>query len=151
MSYGLADILLAIVIFQLFFTSLFLFTNRGGRRSSNELLGVFFLVIGLNLLDNFLLREGVYSGRAAFAFWSVWLLLLFGPLLYLYTQSVLYRDFHLNWRKVWHFVPFAVLFLITEIYWLALGSGERMKMLGEILLRQGPDDRYWDSALIFLQ
>jgi AraC-like DNA-binding protein len=76
---------------------------------------------------------------------------LFGPLLYLYTQSVLYRDFMLTWRKGWHFVPFVVLFLITETYWLALGSEERMKLLGEVLLRQAPKYYYWDSVLIFLQ
>jgi AraC-like DNA-binding protein len=151
MSFGLPDILLVIVIFQLLFTSLFLFTHRGGRRSSNGLLGAFFVVIGLNLLDNLLLREGFYYEREAFAFWSVWLLLLFGPLLYLYTQSVLYRDFRLTWRKGWHFVPFAVLFLITEIYWVAIGSEKRMQLLGEILLRQAPKYYYWDSVLIFLQ
>jgi AraC-like DNA-binding protein len=151
MSFSPADILLVIVIFQLLFTSLFLFTHRGGRRSSNGLLGAFFLVIGLNLIDNLLLREGFYDGRAAFAFWSLWLLLLFGPLLYLYTQSVLYRDFQLTWWKGWHFVPFAVLFLITEIYWLSLGSEERMQLLGKILLRQTQDYQYWDSVLIFLQ
>jgi|HubBroStandDraft_1064217.scaffolds.fasta_scaffold13301_3 AraC-like DNA-binding protein len=151
MSFSLPDILFVIVIFQLLFTSAFLFMHRGGRAVSNGLLGAFFLVIGLNLLDNFLLREGFYDGRPAFAFWSLWLLLLFGPLLYLYTQSVLYRDFRLTWRKGWHFVPFVVLFLITEVYWLALGSEERMRLLGEVLLRQAPKYYYWDSVLIFLQ
>ena len=43
------------------------------------------------------------------------MLLLFGPLLYLYTQSVLYCDFRLTWRKGWHFVPFAVLFVMQQL------------------------------------
>jgi hypothetical protein len=70
MSFSLADILFVIVIFQLLFTSLFLFTHRkcGGRRSSsNGLLGTFFLVIGLDLADNLLLIKGVYLAHPEFA------------------------------------------------------------------------------------
>jgi AraC-like DNA-binding protein len=46
---------------------------------------------------------------------------------------------------------FAVLFLITEIYWLALGSEGREQLLGKVLLREAPNYYYWDSVLIFLQ
>jgi AraC-like DNA-binding protein len=151
MSFGLADILFVIVIFQLLFTSVFLLTHRGGRRSSNALLGVFFLVIGLNLTDNLLLIKGVYAGHPGFGLWSVWLLLLFGPLLYLYTQSILYRDFRLTLRKGWHFLPFAVLFLITEIYWLGEGPAKKRLLMEQVITRRVPAYQYWDSALIFLQ
>jgi len=151
MSFSLSDILFLIVIFQLLFTSVFLFTHGGGRKSSNGLLGAFFLVIGLDLADNLLLIKGVYLAHPEFAFWSVWLLLLFGPLLYLYTQSVLYRDFRLTWRKGWHFVPFAVLFITTEVYWLVQGLGEQRVILERIMTRRGPAYLYWDSAAIFAQ
>jgi hypothetical protein len=151
MSFSLADILFVIVIFQLLFTSVFLFTQRGGRRSSNGLLGAFFLVIGLDLMDNLLLIKGVYTAHPGFAIWSVWLLLLFGPLLYLYTQSILYRDFRLSLRKCLHFLPFVVLFFITEIYWLAKGPDEQRLLLERIVTRQVPSYQYWDSAFIFLQ
>jgi AraC-like DNA-binding protein len=158
MSYSLPDILFVIVIFQLLFTSLFLFTHRGGRgggagsgRSSNGLLGTFFLVIGLNLMDNLLLIKGVYKGNSGFSLWSVWLLLLLGPLLYLYTQSILYRNFRLSLSKGWHFLPFIVLFVLTEIYWLVEGPTERGLMLERITTRKVPGYQYWDSALIFVQ
>ena len=151
MSFSLADILFVIVIFQLLFTSVFLFTHRGGRRVSNRLLAFFFLTIGLNLTDNLLLINGAYTDHPEFGLWSVWLLLLFGPLLYLYTQSVLYRDFRLTLRKGWHFLPFVVLFLTTEIYWLAQGPTEKRLLMERIMARQGPNYQYWDSALIFLQ
>jgi AraC-like DNA-binding protein len=97
------------------------------------------------------LNLGVYNGRAMFAFWSVWILLLFGPLLYLYTQSVLYRDFRWGWRKGWHFLLFSVLFLVTECIWLGIGEEERREFMGRMLLRRGPDYQYWGSVLIFLQ
>jgi AraC-like DNA-binding protein len=151
MSFSLPEILFMIVIFQLLFTSVFLFMHRGGRAVSNGLLGAFFLVIGLNLLDNLLLIKGAYTGYAGFGLWSIWLLLLVGPLLYLYTQSVLYRDFRLTVRMGWHFLPFVVLFLLTEIYWEALGPTERRAMLGQITARRAPAYQQWDSALIFAQ
>jgi len=151
MSFSLSDILFLIVIFQLLFTSMFLFTYRGGRRSSNGLLGAFFLVIGLNLMDNLLLIRGAYTGNPGFGLWSVWLLLLFGPLLYLYTQSVLYRDFRLSLSKGWHFLPFVLLFVITEIYWQMEGPAERRLMLEQVMTRKVPGYQYWDSALIFVQ
>ncbi|HLX67954.1 MAG TPA: hypothetical protein VKR41_13185, partial [Puia sp.] len=151
MSYSLPDILFVIVIFQLLFTSAFLVMHRGGRLVSNGLLGAFFLVIGLNLLDNLLLIKGVYAGHAGFGLWSVWLLLLFGPLLYLYTQSVLYRDFRLTARKGWHFLPFVALFLVTEIYWQVLGPAERRTLLEQITARRVPAYQQWDQALIFIQ
>lgn len=151
MSFSLSDILLVIVIFQLLFTSVFLIIHRGGGVVSNRLLGAFFLVAGLNLLDNLLLIKGIYTGHEAVALWSVWLLLLFGPLLYLYTQSVLYRGFRLTIRKGWHFLPFIVLFLITEIYWQALGPAWRRSMLGQIAARRAPAYEQWDSVLIFVQ
>jgi AraC-like DNA-binding protein len=151
MTFSLSDILFVIVIFQLLFTSLFLFTHRSGRKVSNRLLGAFFLVIGLNLMDNLLLIKGAYTGNAAFGLWSVWLLLLFGPLLYLYTQSILYRDFRLSLSKGWHFLPFVLLFVITEIYWQTRGPGERRLMLEQVMTRKVPGYQYWDSALIFGQ
>jgi len=151
MSFSLADILFVIVIFQLLFTSLFLFTHRGGRRSSNVLLGAFFLVIGLNLMDNLLLIKGAYTGNTGFGLWSVWLLLLFGPLLYLFTQSILYRDFRLSFSKGWHFLPFVLLFVITEIYWQMKGPAQRRVILEHIMMRKVPGYQYWDSALIFVQ
>jgi AraC-like DNA-binding protein len=169
MNYSLSDILFLIVIFQLLFTSMFLFTyrsgrgsgngrsgrgssnGRSGRRSSNGLLGAFFLVIGLNLMDNLLLIKGVYMGNPGFGLWSVWLLLLLGPLLYLYTQSILYRDFRLSLSKGWHFLPFVLLFVFTEVYWQAVGPAERRQMLGQVMTRQVPGYQYWDSLLIFVQ
>lgn len=151
MAYSLADILFMIVIFQLLFTSAFLFAHRSRRQLSNRLLAFLFLAIALNLTDSLLLIAGVYSTHPEFGLWSVWTLLLFGPLLFLYTQSIVYRNFRLNLSKGLHFLPFIVLFLVTEIYWLAIGPAERMRMLIKITERSTPAYQQWDSALIFVQ
>jgi AraC-like DNA-binding protein len=44
-----------------------------------------------------------------------------------------------------------VLFLVTEVYWLALGPAERQSMLGQITARRAPAYEQWESALIFAQ
>lgn len=151
MRFSLAEILFLVVIFQLLLTSGFLFTQRGGRAASNRLLAFFFLAIGLNLIDNLLLIKGFYLRNPRLGLWSVWLLLLFGPLLYLYTQSIVYRGFRFTIRKGYHFLPFVVLFLVTEVYWQAQGSAGRQLILEQVTTRSVPAYQYWVSALIFVQ
>jgi AraC-like DNA-binding protein len=150
MSFSLSDILFIIVIFQLLFTAFFLFTHEKARRLSNSLLGALFLAICLNLADNFLLIKRFYFSYPSLALWSVWMLLLFGPLLYLYTQSVLFRDFSLAGRKWLHFLPFIALTLVTEIGWQLEPRQVKLSILDHIYVRNIPAYQYWDTGFIFL-
>src|SRR6516162_5258822 len=101
----ISDIFFIIVIFQLLFIGLFLFIHEKGRRVSNYLLGSFFLSIALNLLDSFLVIKKFYVGHPIRVGWGICFPVLYGPLLYLYTQSILYRNFSLTGRKWLHFLP----------------------------------------------
>ena len=150
MSFSLSDILFIIVIFQLLFTAFFLFTHEKARRLSNSLLGSLFLAICLNLADNFLLIKRFYFSYPSLALWSVWMLLLFGPLLYLYTQAVLFRDFSLAGRKWLHFLPFIALTLVTEIGWQLEPRPVKLSILDHIYVRNIPAYQYWDTGFIFL-
>src|SRR5215467_1767141 len=116
MSTNITSILFILIIFQLLFLSSFLFTQERGKRISNILLGCFFLAIALNLLDVFLMMAGVYTAYPYLAGWGSCLPLLFGPLLYFYTKSVLNKDFVFLPASWFHFLPFAALFLATELY-----------------------------------
>ena len=102
--------------FLLFFMftafSFFLFNHRKGRRLSNYLLGGFFLSMGLNVIDGYFLFRGIYDFLPHFAFWLNALPALFGPLLYLYTKSVLYPDFKLSSKHWWHGALFIFIFLL---------------------------------------
>src|ERR1700704_5103655 len=120
MNYSLSDIFFILAIFQLLFISFFLFTYEKGRRISNGLLGCFFLSICLNLIDVFLLMKRIYFANPSLAGWGNCLPLLFGPFLFLYTQSILQKDFVLKGKKWLHFLPFLLFFLGTEGYWLSL-------------------------------
>jgi hypothetical protein len=74
-------------------------------------------------MDSFLAMQKLYFENPSFAGWGSCLPLLFGPLLLLYTQSVLYQEFSLTGKRWIHFLPFIVCFLITETGYL-LQSGE---------------------------
>src|ERR1700681_432521 len=106
MNISLTNILFVLIIFQLLFLSLFLFTREKGKRTSNILLGCFFLSISLNLLDVFLLMTGAYSSKPYLAGWGSCLPLLFGPFIYFYTLSVLNKNFSITFKSWRHFLPF---------------------------------------------
>jgi AraC-like DNA-binding protein len=151
MALSISDIFFIIVIFQLLFISLFLFTHPKGKRISHWILGSFFLSISLNLLDSFLVLRGSYRGHPAWAGWGICFPVLYGPLLYLYTQSILLRNFLLKGTRWLHFLPFALLFSGFETRYLSLDSRTQEDMLDQIVQRHVPSAFYWSSALIYLQ
>ena len=148
MRLDLTSILFVLIIFQLLFLSTFLFTQQKGKRISHWLLGSFFLSIALNLLDVFLLMNRAYSSCPALAGWGSCIPLVFGPLLYLYTRSVLEKRSGFRWV---HFVPFVVFFLMTEIFYVS-----QPRATQELLLQNALAHRFhWSvslgSSIIFLQ
>ncbi len=151
MNFSLSDILIVILIFQLLFISVFLYTHSKGKKVSNYLLGTFFLSVCLNIIDSFLLLKRVYFSYPMVATWGSCLPLLFGPLLYLYSQSVLYKGFSFSFRKWVHFIPFIVCFLFTEINYLLIPENLKLKLLEDIIERKVPGYLYWSTAIIFIQ
>jgi AraC-like DNA-binding protein len=151
MTVSIPDILFILLIFQLLFLSFFLFTNNKGKRVSNILLGSFFLCICLNLVDVFLLMTKVYYSNTSFALWGSCLPLLFGPILFLYTQSVLYKDFSFSGKKMKHFLPFIIFFTLTELTYLLQPRNIRENILNNIVDSRLPRAAYLVSLLIFMQ
>jgi AraC-like DNA-binding protein len=118
---------------------------------SNILLGAFFLCICLNLVDVFLLMTKVYSSNTSIALWGSCLPLLFGPILFLYTQSVLYRDFSFSLKRMKHFLPFIIFFTGTELVYLIQPRNIRENILNHIVEGSLPPAAYLVSLLIFMQ
>ncbi len=125
MSLDITAILSLLVSFQLFFIVFFLITLKKGKKLSNWLLGVFFLLLAINVTDMLLQINEVRSFLPLFLLVDDSFILLFGPLLYLYTKSVVYESYKMN-RKEWkHFIPFLICFVgLLSIYTLAQGSYE---------------------------
>ncbi|MFI5155797.1 MAG: helix-turn-helix domain-containing protein [Chitinophagales bacterium] len=151
MNFSFSEILFVLVIIQLFFICFFLFSHNKGRRTSNLLLGFFFLSISLNLLDSFLVLKKVWLTNPNLVGWGICMPLLFGPLLFLYTESILYKDFRLYGRKWLHFLPFFLCFIFSAYQYLSLGQERQVDLINRIFERNLPPSLYWSSALIFLQ
>lgn len=149
-SFSAADIVLCLIIFQLLFASLYLFSLERGKRVSNGLLGGFFLTFALNFMDTLLLMKGVYFQYPAWGLWGTNMALLFGPLLYLYTRSVIYRDFYLRPQHSLHALPFLTLTAVSLAGYYSLTHDQKQQLLRQILAQSLPSSFYLVSALIFL-
>jgi AraC-like DNA-binding protein len=144
------EILFILAIFQLLTVSFFLFSSKQGKRISNILLGAFFFTLCLNLVDVFLLLERVYFSYPSLALWGSCLPLVFGPLLYLFTRSVLRPHFQFSPTFWLHFIPFALFFFITEFVYVSQTDSFKQKILQDIIDRKVPPQFYLVSAIIFL-
>jgi AraC-like DNA-binding protein len=151
MNIEISDLLFVLLIFQLLLLSLFLFTQQNRQTLTNRLLGAFFLVIALNLIDVFLLRIGVYFTYPSWAGWGACLPLVFGPLLYFFTLSVIHRDFQMNLKKLVHFIPFFIFFLATEVLYISLPYDTKKKLLTNLFNHHIAASFAWTSLLILLQ
>jgi AraC-like DNA-binding protein len=145
------ELLFVLLIFQLLFLSIFLFTQRNREPRTNQLLGSFFLSIGLNLLDLFLLKAGVYFTYPDWAGWGSCTPFLFGPLLYFFTQSIIYNDFKLTTGKTVHFLPFLIMFLGTESLYIRLPYETKERLLTQLLHHQFAGGFAWVSGIVLLQ
>lgn len=110
MLFNLTGIILVIVIFQLLFTTVFLYTHPKGYRPGNILLGALTLSMAIGLADGLLWTTGVFDTYPQLAFWGNNFSWLYGPLFYLYTLSVVYSGFKLRKIHFWHGLPFYLIF-----------------------------------------
>ena len=103
------EFIVGLVVFLFLFFGLFLFFFQKGDRISKNLLGFFFISLGLAVADVFLLKNGTYMRFPQYANFLTPLPLVYGPLLWLFTKSVVGKDFQLKQKDLYHFIPFAVL------------------------------------------
>ncbi len=109
------EFVVGLVIFLFLFFGLFLFFFQKGNRLSKNLLGLFFTALGLAVIDVFLLKNGTYFEFPQYAYFLNSLPLVYGPLLWLFTQSVTKKDFKFKWSDLVHFIPYALM-LISFIF-----------------------------------
>jgi len=151
MTFNLTNVLFILIIFQLLFLSFFLFTQQKEKQAGNNLLGLFFLAICLNLLDVFLLNTGIYFTHPNFAGLGSCLPLLFGPLLYFYTRAVIYKNVSLNLKSLLHYLPFLIFFSATEFYYLSQSRDVKESFLHGLSGHQVPVVVSVATGFIFIQ
>lgn len=108
-------ILAAIVTFQLLFLAFFLLGQKTGRRVSNILLALFFILLAINMFDFLLQILDVRAIPPVFFILDDTLLLLLGPVILMYTRSIIFPSFGLKIRHGIHLLPFLVFLILFAL------------------------------------
>jgi AraC-like DNA-binding protein len=146
----LLNILSLLILFQLGMMSLFLFTSRRGRALSNRLLAVFFMLLFLNIADGLLTFRGYYVDHPGLAQVEDGFVFLLGPVLWLYTQSLVYKRFTLSRRHWPHLIPFVVVTVSYQVFYHTQSEGYQ-KLIQDAVARQTlPTGFYLSVMLIYL-
>ncbi|BFM15791.1 hypothetical protein R50073_19740 [Maricurvus nonylphenolicus] len=85
---------------------------RSGNRLANAFMAGLVVVMGLNLLQSWLIRIGFYLEHPSFGLLIPPLDFAWGPLLYLYAYSLTSRS--VNWSHALHFLP--TVFMLTSTW-----------------------------------
>jgi AraC-like DNA-binding protein len=105
--------------------SIFLITNKKGKKVSNNLLAVFLIAKTICYAGGIMLFDRYFTENLSFFFiLSASADLILGPSLYLYAVSLMYRNFKLKKLYLLHLIPFIVFNILCAILVLAFpGNG----------------------------
>lgn len=93
------------------------FIRLVGKREANLLLSVFLGVLSLSLLHNLIVNIGIFNNQPKYYFIPIWYTLSFGPLLFFFVKSRLFRPFHLQKKDFKHFI----IPLLQATFYLSVG------------------------------
>ena len=125
-------ILFFILCFQFLFVSFFLFQNKKGKPISNKLLGIVFLMISIAVINLYLVVFKVQITFPKLIFIDDTFMLAYGPLLYLFTQSILIKNYHLRRKNIVHFTPFLIAVCLVAITVLLVDTETFYQSLDQI-------------------
>ncbi len=108
MDINLLKILFFILCFQFLFVSFFLFQNKKGIALSNKILAIVFLMISIAILNLYVLVFQVIVKIPHLLLIDDTFMFAYGPLLYIFTQSVLFKGYQLKKKHIVHFLPFLI-------------------------------------------
>ena len=146
MDLSLISYLSFLITFQLLFVGIFLITHKKGNRRNNILLGTIFILIAWNMGGLTLQMNGVVFKWEFLQHIDDGFFLLYGPIIYLYAQGVIFRDFKLSSGNLLHLIPYLLLLLTILLLSLRnLTPGT----LEEILTNDLPWQFYLISALMY--
>ena len=114
---SLAEVLNVLSAFFSLFFAFYLLSLKSGNRSSNLLIS-FFLIISAIDSGSVISAQLILPYHPGLGLLLNTSIFLGPPLLYLYICSVTYQDFKLEWKHLWHTLPFvtAILLLIPRFY-----------------------------------
>jgi len=112
MDIDFLKILFSVLCFQFLFVSLFLFQNKKGKPLSNKLLALVFLMLTVAVINFYILVFNVQVSIPQILFLDDTFMLAYGPVLYIFTQSVIYKNYNFKRKDLIHFLPFFISFIL---------------------------------------
>ncbi len=144
-------VVLSIVCITLFaLLGLYLITTQKGTKTANRLLGSFFILWSLDLLDGLLLLQGYQLKHPHFALWTEPFFLLYGPLLFFYTRLSLGNERLPGVRTLIHFIPFILGLLLLLFSFHLRPVSEKLQILTAITDFDQPVESLLIAPLIYV-
>ena len=116
MEANLLKILFTILCFQLLFVSFFLFQSKKGKTISNKILALVFLMLSVAAINFYWIVFDIQTNFPQLMLIDDTFLLAYGPLLYLFTQSVIFKNYILKKVHFIHFIPFFISVFAVIVY-----------------------------------
>jgi AraC-like DNA-binding protein len=116
MDANMLKILFAILCFQLLFVAFFLFQSKRGKSISNKILALVFLMLSIAAINLYWIVIGIQTNIPQLVFVDDTFLFAYGPLMYLFTQSVLFKNYTLKKKHLIHFIPFLISVCAAIVY-----------------------------------
>jgi len=116
MEANLLKILFTILCFQLLFVSFFLFQSKKGKTISNKILALVFLMLSVAAINFYWIVFDIQTNFPQLMLIDDTFLLAYGPLLYIFTQSVIFKNYILKKVHFIHFIPFFISVFAVIVY-----------------------------------
>ena len=140
---------LSIVCITLFCVlSLYFLITKKGNRCANILLGIFFALWGFEFLDAILILGDFFLRYPMMALWSEAIPLLYGPLIYFYTRTILY-EWDLKVRHLIHAIPFLSVLVVIFCNYHIYPKEYQLKVLTTAMKSSQPLGVFLTSILIY--
>ena len=111
MSINISDIIPIIIVFQSFLFAIVLLTDNGPKKICNRYLASFLTLLGVQFM--IIVGESIgvelyflSSNTCIFGF-------SYGPLLFLYSKTLIYKSFNFNMNQLLHFIPAGIIMLCS--------------------------------------
>ncbi|HSD62458.1 MAG TPA: AraC family transcriptional regulator [Ignavibacteriaceae bacterium] len=131
MQISVTDIIAITATFQLLIFSFFLLSLKRGNRINHLLLAAFLFTNAMYIIGYllFAFSENILPAGVHFFFIGTSFGFLFGPLLLLYTKSLVQSNFQLKKKDLLHTIPFIIYNLLYSIYFHFKPTDLKMEML----------------------
>ncbi len=118
MDFALLEILFIVLGFQLVFVAFFLLQSNKGKPLSNKILAIIFLMLSVAVINIYRMLFKISSVVPELNFIDDTFMLAYGPLFYLFTQSVVFKRYKLSKIIILHFVPFFI--FLAYVLWVII-------------------------------